>query len=449
MADDAASRALGLEPIGPLLLRYSLPAIASMVAFSLYNVVDSIFIGHGVGPLGISGMAVTFPIMNLSIGCSVLVGVGGASVSSILLGQGNREGAQRVLGNVLILGILFGLGFGFTTLVFLDAILMRFGASPQSLAYAREFMQVILLGLPVTYTLFGLNHVMRATGYPKKALFTALFTVGANVVLAPLFIFVLHWGMRGAALATVLSQTIGMIWVVRHFTLPTSEIRFQPGIFALRRAIVAAIFSIGLSPFLVNVCASLVVAIINTGLLLYGGDMAVGAYGIVNRVIFVFVMVVLGLTQGMQPIIGYNYGAKKIDRVKRTLKYGLVIGGAVTTFGMVVALFVPGFVARLFTDDATLTAMAVNGLRIATLAFPLVGVQIVISNFFQSMGMAKLSIFLSMTRQLLFLVPALLILPRFCGLDGIWYSLPLADALAFVTGILVLSRFSITAKTRC
>ena len=441
MTQNAASRELGSAPLGSLLARYSLPAIIGMVTFSLYNVVDSIFIGHGVGPLGISGMAVTFPIMNLCVACNVLVGVGGASVSSILLGQGNKDGAERVLGTVLVLSIMSGLFFGLSCLAFLDDILLRFGASRESLPYAREFMQVTLTGLPISYTLFGLNHVMRATGYPQKALYTALFTVGANIVLAPLFIFVLEWGMRGAALATLLSQTIGLFWVLGHFIVPGSEIRFQAGIYAVRRAIVMPIFSIGMAPFLVNVCASLVVAIINTGLLHHGGDMAVGAYGIINRVLFVAVMIVLGLSQGMQPIVGYNFGAQKLDRVHQTLKYGLIWGTLITTLGMIVGLLAPRMVAGMFTTDPELLALAVDGLRISTMAFPLVGMHIVVSNFFQSIGMAKLSIFLSLTRQMLFLIPCLLILPRLLGLNGIWYSIPVSDSLAFLSAMIVLVRF--------
>ena len=240
---------LGAEPIGTLLIRYSLPAIAAMVVFSLYNIIDSIFIGHGVGPLAISGLAITFPIMNLTFAFGLLVGIGGASISSIRLGQQDIDGATKVLGNVLLLGIINGFSFGLLTLAFLDPILVTFGASEQTLPYAREFMQIILMGLPITYTMFGLNNVMRATGYPHKAMLSAVLTVGVNIVLAPIFIFVLHWGIRGAAIATVLSQFSGMLWVLHHFRSEESNIHFRPGIYKLRKAIVKSIFSIGLSPF--------------------------------------------------------------------------------------------------------------------------------------------------------------------------------------------------------
>lgn len=441
---------LGAEPIGTLLIRYSLPAIAAMVVFSLYNIIDSIFIGHGVGPLAISGLAITFPIMNLTFAFGLLVGIGGASISSIRLGQQDIDGATKVLGNVLLLGIINGFSFGLLTLAFLDPVLVTFGASEQTLPYAREFMQIILMGLPITYTMFGLNNVMRATGYPHKAMLSAVLTVGVNIVLAPIFIFVLHWGIRGAAIATVLSQFSGMLWVLHHFRSEESNIHFRPGIYKLRKAIVKSIFSIGLSPFLLNVCACLVVVLINTGLTHHGGDMAIGAFGIINRVLILFVMVVVGLTQGMQPIVGYNYGAKQMSRVTRTLKYGMLAGALITTAGFLISELAPGMIARMFTDDQELTDIAIHGLRICTLAFPIVGCQIVIGNFFQSIGRAKISIFIALTRQLLFLVPCLLILPIFWGQNGIWLSLPISDMLSFVTsgGVLIMFRRELR-RMRC
>ena len=378
MADTSATLLLRTEPIGKLLLRYSLPAIAAMVVFSLYNIIDSIFIGHGVGPLAISGLAITFPVMNLTFALVLLVGIGGASICSIRLGQQDIDGATRVLGNVLLLGLINGVTFGLLSQLVLDPVLTAFGASEHTLPYARDFMQIILYGLPVTCTMFGLNHIMRATGYPQKAMLSAVLTVGMNIILAPIFIFWLKWGIRGAAIATVLSQCVGMVWVLSHFRNPKSTVHFRQGTFRLRWKIVSSIFSIGMSPFLLNVCACLVTVLINIGLKRYGGDMAIGAFGILNRILILFVMLVMGLTQGM---------------------------------------------------------------RLATLVFPLVGIQIVVGNFFQSIGKAKLSIFLSLTRQLLFLAPCLLILPRFFELKGIWISLPVSDSLSFVTSMGVLYMF--------
>lgn len=441
MSENAHTLSLETEPIGKLLLKYSLPAIAGMVVFSLYNVVDSIFIGHGVGSLAISGLAVTFPVMNLVFAFSLLVGVGGASVCSIRMGQKDMNGAVRVLGNVLILSIINAFVLATIGLLFLDEILVLFGASPDTLPYARDFMRIILFGLPVTYVMFGLNHIMRATGYPQKAMLSAVVTVGVNIVLAPIFIFWFGWGIGGAALATVLAQIVGMFWVLSHFFRADSNIRFQSGIYKLRKSIIKSIFAIGMAPFLLYVCSCIVVAIINTSLSEHGGDMAVGAFGIINRVLLLFVMVVIGLTQGMQPIVGYNYGAKQISRVKLALKYSVLSGVAIMTFGFAISELFPELIARMFTDDEALIALTVQGLRVSILLFPIVGAQIVIGNFFQSIGRAKLSVFLSLTRQLLFLVPCLLILPSFMGLDGIWISLPVSDGLAFLTTIIVLSLF--------
>ncbi|WP_337431193.1 MATE family efflux transporter [Bilophila sp.] len=441
MAETSATLLLRTEPIGKLLLRYSLPAIAAMVVFSLYNIIDSIFIGHGVGPLAISGLAITFPVMNLTFALVLLVGIGGASICSIRLGQQDIDGATRVLGNVLLLGLINGVTFGLLSQLVLDPVLTAFGASEHTLPYARDFMQIILYGLPVTCTMFGLNHVMRATGYPQKAMLSAVLTVGMNVILAPIFIFWLEWGIRGAAVATVLSQCVGMVWVLSHFRNPNSTVHFRRGTFRLRRKIVSSIFSIGMSPFLLNVCACLVTVLINIGLKQYGGDMAIGAFGILNRILILFVMLVMGLTQGMQPIVGYNYGAQQFERVKQTLKYGVITGGLITTAGFLAGQFTPEIVARMFTNDAGLISLSVEGMHLATLVFPLVGIQIVVGNFFQSIGKAKLSIFLSLTRQLLFLAPCLLILPRFFGLNGIWISLPVSDSLSFVASMGVLYMF--------
>ena len=441
MAETSATLLLRTEPIGKLLLRYSLPAIAAMVVFSLYNIIDSIFIGHGVGPLAISGLAITFPVMNLTFALVLLVGIGGASICSIRLGQQDIDGATRVLGNVLLLGLINGVTFGLLSQLVLDPVLTAFGASEHTLPYARDFMQIILYGLPVTCTMFGLNHVMRAPGYPQKAMLSAVLTVGMNVILAPIFIFWLEWGIRGAAVATVLSQCVGMVWVLSHFRNPNSTVHFRRGTFRLRRKIVSSIFSIGMSPFLLNVCACLVTVLINIGLKQYGGDMAIGAFGILNRILILFVMLVMGLTQGMQPIVGYNYGAQQFERVKQTLKYGVITGGLITTAGFLAGQFTPEIVARMFTNDAGLISLSVEGMHLATLVFPLVGIQIVVGNFFQSIGKAKLSIFLSLTRQLLFLAPCLLILPRFFGLNGIWISLPVSDSLSFVASMGVLYMF--------
>ncbi|MCH5328147.1 MAG: MATE family efflux transporter [Coprobacter sp.] len=429
---------LGKEPVGKLLLQYSIPAIVGMTVTSLYNIIDSIFIGKGIGPLGITGLAVTFPLMNLVIAFCTLVAVGGATISSIYLGQKNSERATDVLHNVVLLCLINAVCFGSITFFFLDPILSFFGASEDTLPYARDFMQVLLAGTPVAYVFIGLNNIMRATGYPTKAMLSSLVTVGANILIAPVFIFGFKWGMRGAALATLLSQTCGLIWVLLHFYNPKSFIHFEKGRYKLRKRIILSIFSIGMSPFLMNVCACVVVIILNNSLRTYGGDMAIGAFGIINRMVTLFAMVVMGLAQGMQPIVGYNYGARMLERVRLTLKYGIIAGMAVTTTGFLLSELFPETLVALFTDNEELAGIAHGGLRICTLAFSFVGCQIIITNFFQSIGKSQVSIFLSLSRQLLFLLPCLLILPRYLGTEGVWWSLPTSDFIAFVTAVLTL-----------
>ena len=438
MAQQTDPRILGTEKIGKLLLQYSIPAIIGMTITSLYNIIDSIFIGHGVGAIAISGLAITFPLMNLVVAFCVLISAGGATISSIRLGQKDMEGATEVLGNTLMLCLINSVVFGGIAFIFLDPILNFFGASPATLPYARDFMQVILLGTPVTYTMIGLNNVMRATGYPKKAMLTSLVTVLANVIIAPIFIFHFHWGIRGAAMATVVSQFIGMVWVVQHFRNKESFVHFRPGFWKMKRRIVASIFSIGMSPFAMNVTACVIVILINNSLQKYGGDMAIGAYGIMNRLLMLYVMIVMGLTMGMQPIIGYNYGAQKQDRVKHTLRLGIIVGVLITSSGFIICELFPHTVSAIFTDSEELINMAATGLRICILMFPLVGTQIVISNFFQSIGKAKVSIFLSLSRQLVYLLPCLLLFPGWYGLNGIWMSMPVSDGLAFITAVISL-----------
>lgn len=379
--------------------------------------------------------------MNLVAAFVMLIAVGGSTISSIFLGQKNPDRATDTLNSVTLLSLIHAVVFGGLTLLFLDDILVFFGATPDTLPYAEEFMRVVLYGTPASYLLIGLNNVMRATGYPTKAMITALISVVINIALCPIFIFVMDMGIRGAALATVCGQAVGAIWVIWHFISKKSYIRFSWSRNWLQPSIIKRIYAIGLSPFLMNVCACIVVVFINKALLDYGaslGNLAIGAYGILNRATMFFVMIVFGVTQGMQPILGYNYGAGKWDRVHRTLMTGIWIGVAITTVGWVVTVFFPEFISRMFTVDPTLIEMADRGSRIYFIVYPLVGCQIVIQNFFQSVGKPKVSIFLSLTRQLIFLLPCLFILPRHWGVDGVWASMSASDFLAFVTAIITL-----------
>ena len=432
---------LGSKSITKLLVQYSVPAIIASVATSLYNIVDSIFIGRGVGAMAIAGLAITFPLMNLVAAFCMLIAVGGATISSIFLGQENPKRATEVVNNVFVLCLIHAVVFGGGTLLFLDDILLFFGATSETLPYAREFMEVILYGTPVSFILIGLNNVMRATGYPLKAMITALISVVVNVGLCPIFIFVCDWGISGAALATVCGQSVGALWVLWHFISRKSFIRFGLHDHWLYLPIMKRIYAIGLSPFLMNVCACIVVVFINKALLDYGasiGNLAIGAYGILNRTTMFFIMIVFGVTQGMQPILGFNYGAGKWDRVHRTLMIGIWIGVAITTVGWVITEFFPDMVSRLFTVDPILIEIANRGSRIYFICYPLVGCQIVIQNFFQSVGKPKISIFLSLTRQLIFLLPFLFILPRHWGIDGVWASMSASDFIAFVLAVITL-----------
>ena len=428
--NDKQTLELGVKPVGKLLMQYAIPAIIAMTASSLYNMIDSIFIGHGVGALAISGLAVTFPFMNLSAAFGAGVGVGASTCLSVKLGQKDYAIAQRILGNNVTLNIIVGFLFSVFSLLFLNPILYFFGASEQTLPYAREYMIIILLGNVFTHLYFGMNAVLRAAGKPQQAMYTTVFTVVLNTVLDPIFIYTFDMGIRGAALATILSQIVALAWQVKIFSNPGELLHLRRGIYKPEPAILRNILSIGISPFAMNATACLVSIFVNQRLLHYGGDLAVGAYGLANRVAFVFVMINFGICQGMQPIAGYNYGARKTDRLMHVLKLAIIAGTCVTTVGFLVAEFIPEYCIRLFTSDEELTFLAVGALSIMMAAMPVVGYQMIITNFFQSIGKAKISILLSLSRQLLFLIPLLITLPPFFGVDGVWISMPVSDAIS-------------------
>lgn len=439
--NNKATLELGTKPIGKLLMQYSLPAIIAMTASSLYNMVDSIFIGQGVGPMAISGLALTFPFMNLAAAFGAGVGVGASSCISVKLGQKDYKTAQQVLGNTVTLNLIIGIAFSIVSLLFLDPILCFFGASEQTLPYARDYMVIILLGNVFSHMYFGMNAVLRAAGKPRQAMNATIFTVVLNTILDPIFIYPLNLGIQGAAYATILSQVLALVWQMRIFSNKNELLHLRRGIYRLKKSIVENILAIGLSPFSMNVCACIVVIFINKGLLQYSGDLAVGAYGIANKVCFIFVMVNMGLNQGMQPIAGYNYGAMKFDRLMQVLKLAVIAGTCITTCGFLVAEFIPWPCARLFTTDTELIRLSVNGMRIMMAAFVLVGSQMVITNFFQSIGMAKISMFLSLSRQMIFLLPMLLLLPLFLGVDGIWWAMPISDTIAEIVAVVMMMTY--------
>ena len=441
MDNNKATLELGTKPVGRLLTQYALPAIIAMTASSLYNMVDSIFIGQGVGALAISGLAVTFPFMNLSAAFGAGVGVGASSYLSVKLGQKDYAKAQRILGNNVSLNIIISILFSVVSLVFLDPILFFFGASDQTIPYAREYMIVILLGNIITHLYFGMNAVLRAASKPRQAMYTTIFTVVLNSVLDPLFIYTFDMGIRGAAVATILSQTVALVWQLKLFSDKSELLHLQKGIYRLDRRIVRNILGIGISPFAMNATACLVAIFVNQRLLEYGGDLAVGAYGIANRVAFIFIMINFGVNQGMQPIAGYNYGAQKYDRLMRVLTLAMIAGTCVTTSGFIVAEFIPRLCVGLFTSDKELTELSVNGIRIMMAAMPIVGYQMVVTNFFQSIGKAKISIFLSLSRQLLFLVPLLAVMPLFFGVSGVWVAMPISDSLSALLALIMMVRY--------
>ena len=446
---------LGTDSLGKLLARYAIPAIIAMASSSLYHIIDSIFIGHGVGGYAISGMAITLPIMNIAAAFGAMVGVGAAARISIRLGEGNKRAAEQILGNAVLLNMVLGISIMLIFLIFLDPILVFFSggqAGEETLHYAREFMRVIMFGNIVTHLYLGLNEQLRASGYPRKAMFIMILSMVICTILNPLFIFGFGWGVRGSAIATVISQVICLLIQIHHYTSKKSFLRFRRESFRFKRSIVINIISIGMAPFILNVCASLVARFMNTAILEYGGlgaddviqasapieggvgDIYVGAYGVMNRVILLFIMVANGFNQGMQPIVGYNYGAKQYGRVLKTLKYTIICATGVTTFAFAIGMLFPEYVAALFVEggnsaaDQAMIRVVEQGLSIAMIMFPLVGFQIVAGGFFQYIGRAPMAMLLSASRQLLFLLPLLLALTPQFGAVGAWMSMPIADS---------------------
>lgn len=442
MTQKGTATELGTESIGKLLTQYAIPAIIAMTASSLYNMVDSIFIGHGVGALAISGLAITFPLMNLAAAFGSLVGVGASTLVSVKLGQKDYTTAQQILGNVVSLNLIIGIAFTLLTLVFLDPILFFFGASEATIPYAHDYMVIILLGNVVTHMYLGLNSVLRSAGHPQKAMTATILTVIINTLLDPLFIYTFNMGIKGAAVATILAQIISLAWLVKLFSQKKDLLHFKRGIYRLRKKLVENIIGIGLASFFMNLASCFIVILINKGLQQYDGDLAIGAFGIVNRIVFLFVMIVMGLNQGMQPIAGYNFGAQQYHRVNQVMKTTVIIATIITTSGFIVGELMPGLAVSVFTTDQTLIQMSADGLRIVVACFPIIGFQMVTSNFFQSIGMAKKAIILSLSRQVLILIPCLIILPLFWGSKGVWFSMPISDAAAsLIAGAMLYKQF--------
>lgn len=441
MDNKKATLELGTKPVGKLLAQYALPAIIAMTAASLYNIIDRIFIGQVVGPMAISGLAITFPFMNLAAAFGAAVGVGASTTISVKLGQKDYESAENILGNTITLNLIVGLAFGGICLLFLDPILRFFGASDATLPYARDFMRVILAGNVFSHMYFGMNAVLRAASKPRMAMFATIFTVGMNILFDVVFILWWHWGIKGAAFATIISQVLALCWQMKLFTNKSELLHLKRGIYKLKSNLVRNIISIGISPFLMNACACVIVIFINNQLVRFGGDMAVGAYGIANSIAMIFVMFVIGLNQGMQPIAGYNYGAQQYDRMMRVVKLSIITAVCIMLTGWSLAMFAPYHCARMFTTDPELIKGSIKAIHIIMMMFPLIGSQMVITNFFQCIGKVKISIFLSLSRQLLFLLPLLAILPNFYGINGVWASMPTSDFIAVVVAVTIMLVF--------
>ena len=444
MSSQTSPLSLGTDSLSRLLFRYALPAIIAQVAASLYNIVDSIFIGQGVGPLAISGLALTMPMMNLTAAFGAMIGAGSAALTSIRLGQGNKPAAERILGNVVLLNVVLGVVLMAFGLLYLDELLYFFGASDQTLPYAREYMRIILYGNVITHLFHGLNCMLRVAGYPNKAMNITIIAVVLNAILDAVFILWLKWGIAGSAWATVIAQMLAVVvqWV--HFSDAKSFLRFRSEAFRFRWDIIKNIITVGMAPFMIQSCACVVVILVNNTLGEYGGDLSIGAYGIANRVAFLFTMVVMGFTQGMQPIVGYNYGARAYDRVLKTLWMTVGWSVATTTFGFLLCELFPYQVVRIFVSEdgsgsaTELIEASARGLRILVLMLPLVGFNIVAGNLFQHIGKPKRAILLSVSRQMLFLVPLIYFLPRYMAADGVWYSIPIADLLSTLLAALLL-----------
>lgn len=438
-----ATLALGTQPVGRLLWQYALPGVIAMTASSLYNMVDSIFIGHGVGPMALAALGISFPLMNIGAAFGAAVGIGGSTLMSLRLGQRQYDKANNVLGNMVALNIITGLLVGIVSIIFLDPILTFFGASEQTLPHAHDYMFILLVGNVVTHLYLGLNAALRSASKPRAAMIATIVTVVLNTILDPIFIWPLHMGIKGAAIATVLAQVIVLCWQLWQFSRQKELLHLEWRFLKPARAIVKDIVSIGISPFSMQLTGCVVAIFMNNALMRFGGDLAVGAYSIANRLGFIFFMVIMGICQGFQPIAGYNYGARNMDRVKQVLRLTIKASVIAMTVGWIIGELLPGPCTRLFTDDADLLAISIRGIRINMLVFPVIGYQAVVTNFFQTIGKVRISIFMSLSRQLLFLLPMLLLFSSIWGLDGVWASLPASDFAAFVVAAIIMQRFKL------
>lgn len=436
-----ADNILGTESISKLLLKYSVPAIIGMMVNALYNVVDRMFIGNipGVGPMAITGLGVTMPIMTIIIAFGMLVGIGAVTNTSLKLGEGERKEAEKIVGNAITLAIIIGFILTIVVAMFLSKILMMFGASEGTLQYAKDYMGVILIGTIFSIMAMMFNNLIRGDGNPKLSAIIMAVGCFTNIVLDAVFIFVFNMGIQGAALATIISQGITAIWGLLYYSRGKSNVKLKKANLKLDKKIVLTIFAIGGAPFAMQLATSLVQLTINHSLKSYGGDLSIGAMATISSINMIFVMPAFGLVQGMQPIVGFNYGAKKYDRAKKTLRITLVASTIIFIVGSLVVQLDPQLLVGMFNKDPQLMSITVNGLKKYLFALPIIGVSIVGTNYIQSTGNAKMAMILSLLRQVIVLIPMVLILPKFFDLNGVWFAQPTADIVSSVlTGIVLL-----------
>lgn len=421
------SKQLGEESVGKLLLKFSIPAIVGMLVSALYNIVDRIFIGNGVGALAITGVGVTFPFSTIIMAFGMLVSIGAGAIISIKLGENKKEEAEKILGNTFILISLTSILVTIFGLLYLDKLLVIFGASDSVISYARDYGFIILLGAVLNNIGFGMNNLIRAEGNPKIAMYTMLIGAVLNIILDPIFIFVFNMGVKGAAIATIISQAANSIWVLAYFTRGKSILKLKTKNFRIEKNLMIQIFAIGMSPCLMQIAASVVTIVFNKNLLYYGGDFAIGAMATINSISMIFLMPIFGINQGSQPIIGYNYGAKYFDRVKEALKLSILAATGISLLGFIMVEAFPQFLIKVFNNDPDLVKIGSHGIKIFLCMLPIIGFQIVSSNYFQAVGKPKKSIFLSLSRQVILLIPLVFILPKFFGLNGVWMAGPVSD----------------------
>jgi len=433
---------LGDAPIGKLLLQYSIPAIIGMVVNALYNIVDRMFIGNipDIGSLAITGVGITMPIMTIVLAFGMLIGIGTTANISLNLGKGNRTTAEKLLGNAFTLSIIVGLAIAITGTIFANPILNLFGASENTLFYAKEYIGIILLGCTFNILSFALNSTVRADGNPKMSSITMVIGCGANIILDYLFIFVLNLGVKGAALATIISQAITFFIILYYYTAGNSNLKLKIENFKLKKHLVTMTFAIGIAPFATQIANSLVQVIANNALKTYGNDLAIGAMTVISSLNIIFMMPIFGINQGCQPIIGFNYGAKKYERAKEAFKYATIAACVICIIGFISIQCFPTQIISLFNNDPELTTLAIKGIRIYLLMMPVVGINIVATSYYQSIGKAKISMFVSLLRQVILLIPFTIILPKFIGLDGVWAAGACADSLSVIITLVLLKK---------